>query len=72
MNITNIHNIIIADSQFLIVKGLQTLIEEDERYILAGIAENQIELHRIISKIRVGLLIIDFTNLDFVFNLDGM
>ena len=65
MNITNIHNIIIADSQFLIVKGLQTLIEEDERYILAGIAENQIELHRIISKIRVGLLIIDFTNLDF-------
>jgi DNA-binding NarL/FixJ family response regulator len=66
MNTNIIHNIIIADSQFLIIKALESLIEADERYLLAGIAGNQHELNRILSKVHSGLLIADFTCLDFV------
>ena len=61
-----IENIIIADSQFLIIKALQSLIEADERFLLAGIAVNQNELNRILAKVRSGLLIADCTSLDFV------
>lgn len=61
-----IQNIIIADSQFLIIKALQSLIEADERYLLAGIAGNPHELTRILTKVQNGLLIADFACLDFV------
>ena len=61
-----IENIVIADSQFLIIKALQSLIEADERYLLAGIAGNQHELTRILTKLPSGLLIADCTCLDFV------
>ena len=61
-----IENIIIAACQSLIINALQSLIETDERFLLAGIAGNHHELNRLLSKVPTGLLIADFTCLDFI------
>ncbi len=65
MNENNVLNVVIADSQFLIVKALQSLIGADERFQVAGITCNQNELYKLLEKFPDGLLIIDFANIDF-------
>lgn len=65
MGMDIINNIVIADSQYLIVEALTSLIKEDERYNLAGIAGTQNDLYNILETVQSGLLITDFSNIDF-------
>ncbi len=57
--------IIIADSQFLVVESLKSLIEINDRYYLAGIAWNRNELYDLLEVSQNALLITDFVNIDF-------
>ena len=65
MEENKISSIIIADSQFLIIEALRALIGADERYLLAGVAGNQSDLTKSLENYGDGLLIIDFTTIDF-------
>jgi DNA-binding NarL/FixJ family response regulator len=65
MSIDIVNNIIIADSQFLVVEALTSLIAADDRYTLAGVAGNQNDLYKILEVVHSGLLITDFANIDF-------
>ena len=58
-------DIVIADSQFLIVETLRKLINESENYSLAGIVETVDELDFVLSKKGKVLLIADNANLYF-------
>jgi len=58
-------NIIIADSQYLVVETLKSLIKADVRYSIAGIAGTQIDLYKILETVNNGLLITDFANIDY-------
>jgi DNA-binding NarL/FixJ family response regulator len=58
-------NIIVADSQFLVIQALKSLIKGEERLNLSGIALNQNELHALLMEVQRGLLIVDFVNIDF-------
>jgi DNA-binding NarL/FixJ family response regulator len=57
-------NVLIADSQFLVVEALESIIGKNERYSLSGVATNQNDLLRLFENISDGLLIIDITNID--------
>ncbi|MDD4645475.1 MAG: response regulator transcription factor [Bacteroidales bacterium] len=65
MSTEKISDIIVADSQFLVVETLKSLIQQDSRYRLAGVARTQDELSRVLKGITDGLLIIDAANLGF-------
>jgi len=65
MSTNNIENVIIADSQYLVVEAIKSLIGFDERYILAGVAETQNDLYKLLDNARSGLLITDFSNIDY-------
>jgi len=65
MSTDKTNNIIIADSQFLVVEALKSLIEADERYSIAGIAGTQSDLYKILETNGRGLLITDFANIDY-------
>src|ERR1035437_2355283 len=65
MSTDKINNVIIADSQFLVVESLKSLIESDGRYILAGVAETQSDLYKILETVQCGLLITDLANIDY-------
>lgn len=65
MSTDKINNVIIADSQFLVVESLKSLIESDGRYVLAGVAETQSDLYKILDSVQSGLLITDFANIDY-------
>ena len=65
MSTNNLDQIIIADSQFLVVEGLKSLIQKDERYFIAGVAGTQSDLYKILETVRSGLLITDFANIDY-------
>lgn len=71
MNTNKIENVIIADSQYLIVEALKSLIGIDERYFLAGIADTQNDLYKLLDNTKSGLLITDFSNIDYD-GLDGL
>ena len=58
-------NLIIADSQFLVVEALKTLIEADGRLRLAGVARNKGELYNLLKDFRSAVLIVDLANIDF-------
>ena len=60
-----IQNFIIADSQFLITEALKSLIGGEERFKLAGIASNKVDLHKVLKEFPDSLLIIDVINIDF-------
>ncbi|MEI7526524.1 MAG: response regulator transcription factor [Mariniphaga sp.] len=60
-----IHDIIIADSQFLVIEALKSLIGAEERFILSGIASNQVDLNKLLKQFQGSLLIVDFVNIDF-------
>ena len=57
--------VIIADSQFLVVEALKSLIEADQSYLLAGIAATQSDLLKLLEKSGTDLLITDFANIDY-------
>jgi DNA-binding NarL/FixJ family response regulator len=65
MSTDKITNIIIADSQFLVVEALKMLIGANERYLLAGVAANQLELFKLLEKVGSGILITDIANAIF-------
>jgi len=65
MNTNKTVNVIIADSQYLIVEALKSLIGTDERFILAGVADTQNDLYKLLDKAQSGLLITDFLNIDY-------
>lgn len=65
MSTDNPNNVIIADSQFLVVEALKSLIGANERYSIAGVAGNQSELYKILETVNCKLLITDFANIDY-------
>jgi len=65
MSTNKIESIIIADSQYLVVEAIKSLIGIDERYILAGVADSQNDLYKLLDNTRSGLLITDFSNIDY-------
>ena len=56
-------NIVIADSQYLIVEGLQSVITQNAGYLVKGVAKSQNELLSLLEKIKRGILIIDLRSL---------
>lgn len=65
MDADTIYNVIIADSQFLVVEALKSLIAADVRYLLAGTTDTQRDLYKLLENVECGLLITDFANVDF-------
>jgi len=65
MSTNKIDNVIIADSQYLVVEAIKSLIGNDERYILAGVADSQKDLNKLLETAQNGLLITDFSNIDY-------
>lgn len=65
MSADKVYNLIIADSQFLIVQALKSLIGADKRYALAGVASSRHELDKFMENGRGNLLITDFANIDY-------
>ena len=66
MNMNNSSNkIIIADSQFLVVETLKTLLENDARFNVSGIVNSKFELLKVLEHEICGLLITDFNLLDY-------
>lgn len=65
MTVIKVNNLIIADTQFLVVEALKSLIGNDERYLIAGVADTQNNLFQLLDNISSGLLITDFANPEF-------
>jgi len=63
--VDKIYNILIADSQFLVVEALKSLIDNDQNYSLTGSASSQNELFKLLENKNAELLITDFTNIDY-------
>jgi DNA-binding NarL/FixJ family response regulator len=61
----SIKNIVIADSQFLIVEGLRSLLGNDERFFIAGIVNTQSGLYKVLGNNFCHLLITDMAMLDY-------
>lgn len=56
-------NVVIADSQFLIVEALQSVISQNAGYLVNGVAKSQRELLSLLEKVKRGILIIDSSGL---------
>ncbi len=65
MQLNKIQDIIIADSQFLVIESLKALIESEGHYNLGGIAVNRVGLNKLLKEFQDSLLIVDFVNIDF-------
>jgi DNA-binding NarL/FixJ family response regulator len=65
MRPNKIDNVIIADSQYLVVETVKNLVQEDERYLLSGVVDSKDELLHLLPKIQNGLLIIDTNTIDY-------
>ncbi|BBE19877.1 DNA-binding response regulator, LuxR family [Aquipluma nitroreducens] len=59
------NKIIIADTQFLVVEALKSLLENDERFSIIEIVSSCNELHKVLEKESFQLLITDFALFDF-------
>lgn len=59
------NKIIIADTQFLVVEALKSLLENDERFSIIEIVSSCNELHKFLGKESFQLLITDFALFDF-------
>jgi DNA-binding NarL/FixJ family response regulator len=57
--------IVIADSQFLVVETLKTILGADGRFIVAGIVNSQIELIKVLENGLYDLLITDLSLIDY-------
>lgn len=60
-----IKKVLIADSQFLVVEALKSLISSDSSYLLSGIAGTRNDLLRLLQIHTPELLITDFSNIDY-------
>jgi len=65
MSTDKILDVIIADSQFLVVQALKSLIGADKRYHLTGIASSRNDLYKLLGNGGGNLLITDFANIDY-------
>lgn len=65
MSTNKIENVIIADSQYLVVEAIKSLIGNDERYNFAGVADTQSDLYKLLETAQSGVLITDFSNIDY-------
>lgn len=65
MSPDKINQVIIADSQFLIVEALKALIGTSLKYVLRGVAATQSDLYQLLETSESGLLITDFVNVDY-------
>jgi len=65
MSTNKVDNLVIADSQYLVVEALKSLIASDKKYFLAGVAGTQSDLYKILENIGSGLLITDIANIDY-------
>jgi len=65
MSTNKVDNLIIADSQYLVVEALKSLIASDGRFFLAGVAGTRSDLYKILENIGSGLLITDIANIDY-------
>lgn len=59
------YKIVIADTQFLVVEALKSLLANDERFSIAGIVTTRDELFNFLEKEPSQLLIADIASLDF-------
>jgi DNA-binding NarL/FixJ family response regulator len=59
------YKIVIADTQFLVVEALKSLLGNDERFSIAGIVNSQYELYKVLEQEPCQLLITDNALLDF-------
>lgn len=59
------YKFVVADSQFLVVKALETLIGEDDRFELAGVVDSQNELLSLIKELDKALIITDPANINY-------
>ena len=65
MSTNKTDNIIIADSQWLVVETLKALISSEEQFWLSGTVETRNELFHLLGKNRTGLLITDIATMDY-------
>ncbi len=65
MSAEKVFKIAIADSQFLIVEALQSLIQTEPNYAIIGVANTPHELQKILQEKAPDLLIVDPANIDF-------
>jgi len=65
------YKIILADSQFLVVETLKTILENDERFSTVAIATSKSELQNMIEKELISLLITDIALFDYD-NIDDL
>jgi len=65
MSTNKTDNIIIADSQWLVVETLKALISSEEQFQLSGTVETRNELFRLLGKNWNGLLITDMATMDY-------
>jgi DNA-binding NarL/FixJ family response regulator len=57
--------IVIADTQFLVVETMKTILSSDGRFFVAGIVNSQTELIKILENELCGLLITDISLFDY-------
>jgi len=65
MGTNRVDNVIIADTQFLVVEALRSLIGQDGHYVIAGVADTQSDLYHLLDAQQTVLLICDFASFDF-------
>jgi len=57
--------IIVADSQFLVVEALRSLFRKEEKYIITGTVSTKDDLYKLLEKENCDLLITDFATIDY-------
>ena len=59
------YKIVIADTQFLVIEALKSLLANEEQFSISGIVETQRELLKVLEKEPCQLLIVETTLADF-------
>lgn len=65
MNRDNTIKVIIADTQFLIVESLKSLLLSDDRFSVEAVVSSIAELNKALVEVKKGLLITDIALLDY-------
>jgi DNA-binding NarL/FixJ family response regulator len=65
MSEKKIIQVIVADSQFLVVEALRSLLRKEEKYVIAGTASTKDDLYKLLKKENGDLLITDFATIDY-------
>ena len=65
MNRNKVCRIVIADSQYLIVEALKSIIGRDDRFAIAGAVSTHSELTALLGTAHCDLLITDITGIDY-------